>query len=133
MKLRTKRGHVYFTVVDKSTGEKQFVDPADYLASWQHRKMAGMPHLIWQFAQILKKEYAAKGQDVAVYAESLASLNSREEQPLVDPYVDLASEPRPVFRRAKWIVPLEKPLLLKGRGDEQAQHDHDEENDDSKE
>jgi hypothetical protein len=39
----------------------------------------------------------------------MASLNGREPQPLIDPVVDLATQPR-TLAPASWIVPLFQPL-----------------------
>ena len=110
MKLRSKRGEAVFIVRNKSTGEEFVFNNRDFLTSWQERKMAAWPNLIWQFAYIIKKDFQEKGIDVAVYANVKASLNGREYQQLIDPNVDLASEERPVFSLPKWIIPLKTPL-----------------------
>ena len=110
MKLRTKSGRGDFRVHDKNSGVTYRVDPRDYLRSWQRRKMRCRPYQIWQFAQILKEDFGSRGMDVAVYADIEASLNGRDFQPLVNPNVDLSAEPRPIFRRSHWIVPLYQPF-----------------------
>lgn len=110
MKLRSKKGETSFIVKDKNTGEEEIVQPKKYLKSWQIRKMSGWPNMIWQMAQIIKKDYKEKGRDVAVYAQSEASLNGRQFQYLIDPKVDLTTVSRPGFGPVSWIVPLQIPL-----------------------
>ena len=73
------------------------------------------PYMVWQFAQILKKDFAERGMDVRVYADIEASLNGRHYQPLIDPEVDLTTVPRPIFFSSDWVVPLYEPLRIKGK------------------
>ena len=110
MKLRTKQGHVIYTVKDKNSDFAEMVNAEDYLTARQSRKIEGRPYFIWQFCQIVKKEYAEKGMDVEVYANLKASLNGRDFQQLIDPTVDLGAVPRPLFKPSPWIVPLNTPL-----------------------
>lgn len=111
MKLRTKRGIGQYEVYDKKTGEHiETIQPSDVLKSWQAKKMGGKPYLIHQFAQMLAKEYALHGFDVAIYPNVIATLNGRRYQNITNGTVDLVSEKRPVFPPAKWIIPLETPL-----------------------
>jgi hypothetical protein len=44
-----------------------------------------------------------------VRCESSISLNGRFPQPLIDPAVDLAAQPRP-WGHASWVVRLHEPL-----------------------
>jgi vitamin K-dependent gamma-carboxylase len=110
MKLRTKSSKGYYKVVDKKTGQTEIVDPRDYLTKRQYIKVGDRPYLVWQFCQMLKKEYKEKKNiDVAVYANIQSTLNGRKYQQLIDSTVDLTSVPRPIFP-ASWIVPLTTPL-----------------------
>ena len=113
MKLREKKGRINFIVKDKDSGMTQIVDPRTMILPWQYRKMSIHPYLIWQFADHLKDQFAAQGQDVAVFADSKASLNGRAYQQLIDPGVDLTSVARPVFGSSPWITPLSTPLSEK--------------------
>lgn len=122
MKLRSKKGTAVFIVKDKSTGEEMVLDNRDFLTSWQERKMAGWPNLIWQFAHSIKKEFQEHGKDVAVYADVKASLNGREYQQLIDPTIDLASENTSMFTVPRWIIPLKTPLK-KGKLNETSDFD----------
>ncbi len=117
MKLRSKHGYGEFIVRDKRTGYEEMIDHHDYIENWQYEKMLGWPNLVWQFAQIIKRDYARRGRDVAVFANVFASLNGREPQLLVDPNIDLGSVPRPIIAPAPWIISLNTPLSLQ-------KHDH---------
>lgn len=105
MMLRTRAGTVQFVVENKKTGEKNMVPPGMYLSSKQLEKVSCYPDYIWQFAQFLKKEYAAEGKDVSVYARARVSINGRRLEPFTDPTVDLAAEKWDPFRHHSWILP----------------------------
>ncbi len=110
MKLRTKKEIASFTAKDKKTGNVIPINVFDYLKPWQKNIMQNKPNLIWQFCQIVKKDFKKKGIDVVVYANIKASLNGRKFQQLTDSTVDLASVPFDYFSHSKWILPLEIPL-----------------------
>ncbi|MBC9796751.1 HTTM domain-containing protein [Sinomicrobium weinanense] len=105
MMLRSKSGYMRFKVVDKASGKKEMIYPKDRLSLKQQRIVATKPDVIWQFAQRLKKEYAAKGKDVAVYAIGRVSVNRKRPRTFIDPKVDLASEKWDPFRHSSWILP----------------------------
>ena len=111
MMLRSRRGYINFKVVNKETRKSYPVNLNDFLTKKQQGKVAAYPDFIWQFAQILKKEYAAKGEDIAVYANARVSINGRPTKPLIDNKTDLASEPWYHLRHHDWILPssLDKP------------------------
>lgn len=108
MMLRTKSGYIRFKVEDKKTGEATWVYPKDRLSRKQQGMVATKPDVIWQFAQRLKKEYAAKGKDVAVYAIGQVSVNNGPMYPFIDPKTDLASERWYHFKHHDWILPSPK-------------------------
>lgn len=108
MMLRAKGGYINFTVVDKQTGKKIRIQESDYLTPKQKRNMATKPDFVWQFAQLLKKEYAKKGQNVAVYAKGHVSVNGKKYLPFIDPEVDLAAEEWHAFAHHEWILPSVK-------------------------
>jgi hypothetical protein len=110
MKLRTKRSKAAIFIRDKQTGEVSQIRIKDYLTSAQARKMPGNPDMLWQFARMLRSEYAALGRQVAVHANVEVTLNGRKFQPIVSPETDLGSVSRPVFGHASWVLPLTTPL-----------------------
>jgi vitamin K-dependent gamma-carboxylase len=110
MMLREKWGEASFTVHDPSSGQQWRVDPATVLAPWQEDLLAIRPELIRQFSHELARRFRAAGHhDVEVFAHVRASLNGREPQPLVDPRVDLASQPARLGPHP-WVPPLAEPL-----------------------
>lgn len=109
MMLRSKAGYIRFKVVDKETGDVFKVHPGNRLSGKQQGIVSTKPDVIWQFAQRLKREYAAKGRDVAVYAErNGVSVNGRRAQTLIDPETDLASEQWYLWKHQPWILPFKK-------------------------
>ena len=110
MKLRGKSGATRFTVSDPVSGKRWDVLPSKHLTARQVRKMGGHPDMVLQFAHHLAEVYRKQGYSrVEVRAKVEASLNGRRPQPLVDPDVDLAAQPRNLLP-APWILPLREPL-----------------------
>jgi hypothetical protein len=109
MKLHVKQAErPRFEVV--ADGRRFAVDVDAHLARWQALRMATRPQMIHDFCRRLAEIFRARGhREVRVYADVRASLNGRSPQPLVDPRVDLAAEPRSL-RPAAWILPLREPL-----------------------
>lgn len=110
MMLRSKSGTVTVTVKDKNTGVEHRVNVYDELSPKQRRGLATKPDYMWQYAQRLKKRYAAKGQDVAVYFDARVSVNRRPLTPFVDPTRDLAAEKWSHFKHHDWILPEPEDL-----------------------
>ncbi len=110
MKLRDKRGTLRFVAVNRRTGEVNPLTGVEaVLTGVQRHMMLHDPDMIRQFARHVAEGLERTGYGpVEVRAVTSISLNGRPPQPLVDPEVDLAAQPR---RRghAPWIVPL-RPL-----------------------
>ena len=104
MMLRTKSGSSHFTILDKATNKKTAVNLKDYLSKKQLRNIGTKPDFIWQFAQYLKKEYAAKGQDISVFVNARVRINGRKSQKFIDPKVDLAAVSWDPWDHATWIL-----------------------------
>ena len=104
MMLRSKSGSINVYVEDLETNERERVKLKDYLSRDQRSSLLAQPDMIWQFAQRLKKEYAAKGKQVAVYADAKVSLNGRPRKPLIDKTVNLAEVEWERFKHADWIL-----------------------------
>ena len=112
MRTRAAWGkYVMFHLTDPVTGETWSVDAGDELWVYQWREMAYQPDMIQQYAHHLADRWREEGHDydVEVRAEVRVALNGREAQPLIDPTVDLAAQPRTFFHKP-WIMPLQEPL-----------------------
>ena len=105
--VQSQDNAVHFTIRDPQSGKSWPEISLDYLANWQAHHMAAHPDLILQFSHYLAERVCKdRGLDrVEVYAESWISLNGRPLQPLIDPQIDLAAQPRSL-RHAEWILPL---------------------------
>jgi hypothetical protein len=102
--LRSKSGIARIYVEDLATGKREKIKLEDHMAPYQTRKMSSSPDMLWQFAQRLKKEYAEKGKEVAVFIDSKVWLNTRGPFRIIDPDVDLASVPWERFKHSDWIL-----------------------------
>ncbi|MBC6999374.1 HTTM domain-containing protein [Cytophaga sp. FL35] len=108
MMLRSRGGTITFKVVDKESGTSEIIDTKKYLTKKQRQRITSYPDFIWQFAQRLKKEYAKKGQEVAVYAvNSKVSINGKPYRAFIDPKVDLANAKWDYLWHNEWILPSE--------------------------
>ncbi len=115
MKLRDKDARIRFRLTEPNTGRTWEVRPRDFLSSRQIRKMANRPDMILQFAHYLAQRQRDRGYSkIEVRVHSLASLNGRRYQLLIDPNVDLAQQPRSL-RHASYILPLKEPLFREQR------------------
>lgn len=90
MKLRDKRGDVYFYVVDKKTNKMKIIFPKGYLTKKQYQDLVGKPDSILQFAHYLKRKFG----DVKVHASSRVSLNGAPKSEIIDIKRDLGKEER---------------------------------------
>lgn len=104
MMLRHRYGNTFFKVVDKKTGESFRYNPMSVLTVKQKQGMETKPDMIWQMAQYIKNEYAAKGIEVAVYANTFAGVNKNPVKRLIDPSVDLAAAKWNYFFHCDWIL-----------------------------
>jgi hypothetical protein len=108
MMLRSKDGYQSFTVVDKTTQKTESINLSDYLTQKQIGTLSTKPDVIWQFAQRLKKEYAKKDQDIAVYVKGNVGINGGIHQPLINDTIDIASVKWQHFKHANWLLPYQK-------------------------
>jgi len=105
MMLRSKSGSARVHVVDKKTCETTRIDIYNLLSKKQYQSLPTHPDFMWQYAQRLKKQYAAIGKDVAVYFDVKVSVNRRPLQQFTNPNVDLAAEKWHPFKHHNWILP----------------------------
>lgn len=107
MMLRSRSGTIHYRVVNKRTNDTTNIKLNDYLTKKQRRKVACYPDFAWQFAQHLKQEHEAKGEDISVFVTSKVRVNNSVYAPLIDPTVDLANVPWKHFAHNDWILPQE--------------------------
>ena len=110
MMLRDKKVQAELTMRDPRSGVSFPVDLKRYLVPWQRRAIVNDPDMILQLCRYLREEKRRQGYaDYEVYARIHVSLNGRPPQLMLDPTVDLASQPRTLLP-APWIKPLATPL-----------------------
>lgn len=93
-----------YALEDPDTGRSWQVTLDEELTAHQRRRLAVDPELIRRYARRLAQREAGSPR---VRALSLATLNGREPQRLVDPSRDLAADE---IAGEGWILPLEIPL-----------------------
>lgn len=104
MMLRFRDGVAHFRVVDKKTGRVLPYNPHDDLTPKQYNSMAPKSDMLWQMCRYIKKKFAAKGIDVAVYVDSRTSINGGPRRQLIDSTIDLASAPWNYFFHDDWVL-----------------------------
>ncbi len=101
--LTEKVGHVEYRVTD-AQGRSWIESPVTYLSLLQAERMTTQPDLILAAAHFIRDHHAQQGRQVTVKADALVSLNGRASHRLIDPDVDLASEPQGIGPKS-WILP----------------------------
>lgn len=104
MMLRSRSGFTNFKIYNKKTNHRIFYDFHANLTPKQLNMLSEKPDAIWQMAQRIKKEYASKGIDVSIFAESQVSINRKPFQKLINPEVDLAQAEWNYFFHNDWIL-----------------------------
>lgn len=105
--LTEKTGQAEFELQSADLASPRLIFSHQDLTELQAKLMATQPDMIHDYAHFLAARARAEGhKDVRVYAHVSAAMNGRPSQPLIDPTVDLAAEPRTAFGRSAWIVPL---------------------------
>lgn len=103
--VREKNGSISYRVRSKSTGREWRVNAHEYLTWRQANEMSGQPDLILQLAHHIARDFEAKGLGpVEVYADALVSWNGRAPARLIDPALDLATQPDTIMT-ARYILP----------------------------
>ncbi|MEM9681166.1 MAG: HTTM domain-containing protein, partial [Bacteroidota bacterium] len=104
MMLRTKSGNITYRVIDEATNQIIPIKLDDYLTKKQQRGASTKPDIIWQFAQHLKKKFAAEGKNVQVFARCYVRVNNKRPKQLIDPKVDLANTEWSALKHSPWIL-----------------------------
>jgi hypothetical protein len=111
MMLNDKQAAVQFVAVDRTTRKKLPVDPRPFLIRHQIDRMARDPEMLREFAAYLKGAFRTTGHgDLEIHVVAFSSLNGRRPQLLVDPQIDLGSQPRR-WDKQPYIMPLVEPRL----------------------
>lgn len=104
MMLRSRHAYTQFRIIDQDT---KTLIPYDYqakLSPKQQRFVAAYPDGIYQMAQIIKKEFADKKQNIAIYVDSRASINNGPYYTFIDPNVDFTTAKWNYFGHDHWIL-----------------------------
>ena len=108
--LMEKAGYAHFRVVDAATGQRFYVDNADFLTPLQEKQMATQPDFILQYAYFLAEHFRQQGHaNVQVFVDSYVALNGRPSRPYVDPTVNLLGI-KESFHRQTWLVPFDEQI-----------------------
>ncbi|MDN3665153.1 HTTM domain-containing protein [Algibacter miyuki] len=104
MMLRAKSGSATYSIKNNTTGKKNIVKLNDYLTPKQRRAATTKPDVMWQFAQHLKEEHQAKGEDISVFVNAKVSVNGRPYKLLTNPKVDLAAIDWQTIKHSDWLL-----------------------------
>lgn len=108
MMLRQKSGITHFKVIDKNTKQELPYYIAEKLTRKQLGLVSSKPDGMWQMAQHIKKEFAAKGIEVSIFIDSKLSVNHKPYRTFVDPKVDFAEAKWDYFGHNDWILLYDK-------------------------
>lgn len=107
MKLDQKSSFLGFQLYDHISQKWGAVNYRADLTPVQARWLPGEPRGIVEYARYLVGRQPGKhAAALTVVCDSVASLNGRPYQYMIDPTVDVAAAPLPRFRHAGWIMPL---------------------------
>ena len=107
--ITEKAGHVDFRVRDTGGAEWQ-VGPEVVLADWQATQATIRPDLLVATAHLIADHYRVAGRgEVEVRADAFVSFNGRPRQRIVDPTVDLTTQPRNLAPKP-FLLPLDPPV-----------------------
>jgi len=69
--------------------------------------MSTRPDMILKYSHFLAENFREDGyDDIEITVDVFSSLNGRDHQRLIDPYVNLAEQPITILPKS-WIVPLD--------------------------
>lgn len=105
MRLRDKDGDIFFYASDPATGGSWQVPVESMLSRRQYDQMKDNPPMILRFSHHLAGTLRDEYPEIRIHAHAMMSLNSRASQLLIDPTVNLASQPDDLLA-ADWILPL---------------------------
>lgn len=105
MMLVARTGTVSFRVVNNDTKAVFKVIPTEYVTPKQSWSIATHPDMLWQFVQVLKKDYAKKGMsNISIYANCKIKINKGAYHTFIDPEYDLTQAKWERFKHSEWIL-----------------------------
>ena len=110
MMLRGKQCGIRYMATNPDTHSTGTVDLRPYLTTFQAARFGRDPRMVHQLARRIAADLRDVGVDnVEVRVWALVSLNGRKPQFMIDPRVDLGTEPI-TWQQPEWILPLVEPL-----------------------
>jgi hypothetical protein len=111
MMLRGKQCGIRYLATNPDTGQTGTVDLREYVTPFQAARFGRDPRMVHQLARKIAEDLREQGgvKNARVQVLALVSLNGRKPQLMIDPRVDLGSEPV-TWRRPEWILPLIEPF-----------------------
>ncbi|MCM4157664.1 HTTM domain-containing protein [Gramella sp. AN32] len=104
--LMEKSGYAQFKVIDAKTGNRFYVDNADFLTPFQEKQMSFQPDFIIQYAHYLAEYFRKDGhKNIEIYVDSYVALNGRKSTPYIDPEKNLL-EYTNSFKHKTFILPF---------------------------
>jgi len=104
MMLRSRQGDTQFRIIDKNTRKIISYNYQQRLTRKQQNFVASYPDGIWQMAQVIKKEFNAKNQEIELYVNAYVSINGGSYLMFIDPTVDFTQAKYNYFGHDEWIV-----------------------------
>jgi hypothetical protein len=102
--LVEKAGSTELVAFDRHTGRSWPVRIREYVTERQEQMMAQDPSMVRTLARHVAADLRSRGLvNVGVRADSVAAINGRPAQRLIDPEIDLSASALP--DRSDWIVP----------------------------
>lgn len=112
MMLRSRSGKIKFKVVNKNNGEESDYPVYQKVSMKQRKTVSISPFAIQQMAKHIGQEYKAKGEDVAVYAESYLGVNGRPMLLFIDSTVDLTKVKYTIFGHNDWVLTYPDSIIF---------------------
>lgn len=108
MKLTDKRTSGWLELHDKARDRRVLMTEKEwgvYISTWQRYRIEQDPDALLAFVHFVAEELRATGvEDPAIYAHVFVGVNGREPSRLVDPTVDLVTQPRSLAPKT-WLLP----------------------------
>ncbi len=81
MMLRSRSGYAIYSVVDKETNKKTYINLDDYVSKKQTSLVSAKPDAMRHFAQYLKKEFAKEVKEISVFLDCKVRVYGKHYKP----------------------------------------------------